>query len=158
MYHTEGYLDKETYFTKGHLWSNAIIHQGKVCYFWFVKDREAEVCAQMDIVIQEWMQRELVCALDKGHAAIGRELNRFGAKLNAGKMHLYYGQQFYSYGDEENFRSFAENGVWVYMSPDLGIVEGKCCAEYLGNQLKTVMLLAMSEGLMEQGYFLIWED
>ena len=30
--------------------------------------------------------------------------------------------------------------------------------EQLGNQLKTAMLCAMSEGRLEQGYFLLWED
>ena len=31
-------------------------------------------------------------------------------------------------------------------------------AEQLGNQLKKVMLRAMSEGRLEKGYFFLWED
>lgn len=169
MYHTEGYLDKNTYFAKGHIWGNAIVHQGNICYVWCVaaSEKEAERAdsvEETDSMVRQWVHQELVVALGKGQVSIQKEVNRFGAFMKK-KLYLYYKGHFFAGGDNNLWRCIAK-GVGVYASLTVSrlpefeqlIQSGNVTSEQMGNLLKTAMLGAMSEGRLEQGFFLLWED
>ena len=182
MYHTEGYLDKKTYFAKGHIWGNAIMHQGSICYVWCVavQEKEAE-CEESveknDSTVKQWVYQELVVALGNGQVAVQKELKRFGVFMKK-KMYLYYKGHFFTDGEDSSWQ-FVVKRVGVFVSPTVSglpefgqimqnrsVISGEqitencsdVSAEQLGNRLKTAMLRAMSEGRLEQGYFLVWED
>lgn len=177
MYHTEGYLDKQTYFTKGHIFKFAIAQGKSLCYFWCVLEKglsggEREFEARL----KKWFLQELVVQLEKGGVYIQKELNRFGNCLFKCREHygvqeepflcVYFRGQVYACGGDERvgFGRF-KGHKGVYLSPSLRsvkaimeCVEKEISLEEKGNRFKACMLRAMSEGELECGYFFLWED
>lgn len=186
MYHTEGYLDRQTYFHKGHIWSGAMVHLEHVCYVWFVAGEREECCGKrqrcagreisekeprMEARLRHWMQHELVCALERGTIAVQKELNRIGTCLGM-RVYLYYRGELFSDSGKAAYVALASAGAGVFLSQAVAKSEyvQEIVAQYkadnrtgvglehLGNDVKTSLLRAMSEGMLEQGYFLLWED
>ncbi len=177
MYHTEGYLDKQTYFTKGHIFKFAMAQGKSLCYFWCVLEKtfsggEREFEARL----KKWFLQELVVQLEKGRVYIQKELNRFGSYLMKNRecysvgevpfLCVYFQGQVYVCGGGESagFICFKEH-KGVYLSPSLRnvqeireCVEREISLEEKGNHFKACMLRAMSEGVLESGYFFLWED
>ena len=199
MYHTEGYLDKQTYLNEGHIYCKTILYQGKICYIWCVTEhmeKSRKEWKRLKKKIRRWTTWELTGSLAKGTVDVQKELNRFRAFLNsfvkdeksekeeAGGsrekrilLHLYHKNMFWGFGEGSWW--FVSNSLGLYVSEDVSnltevrrmmqqeavdITERKTkegmntTAEQLGNQLKKVMLRAMSEGRLEKGYFFLWED
>lgn len=179
MYHTEGYVDKQTYFTEGNIRSLCMEQNGRNCYFWLVQAIDMEEANRTNVrVLYNWFYQELPLLLDRGNVYIQKELNRFGdfwKKETKGErertfMYLYYHGQMYFYGGDagvcqwsvmdgigmcisgglvENDYQFTENGRKL---------ERDRCMAWLGNELQRELLKLLSEQKLEQGYFMIWED
>ncbi len=188
MRHIEGFLDKHTYFNKGHIWSFAMQQKdnGGMCYFWCVLevglDRREEELKQK---LTTWFEQELSAYLEKGSVFIQKELNRYGSLLGKGKafynvpespvLHLYFQGELYSYGAGKGGYEHFDGLSGIYLTSPLWEVAEireivmrimeehalthRClCLEEFGNCLKTKMLRAMSDEKLEKGYFLLWEE
>lgn len=127
MYHTEGYLDQNTYFAKGHIWGNAIEHQGSICYVWCVSEQKMAAEAfcheadgsvdfeRTDNAVKRWIHQELAVALGKGQVSIQKELNRFRA-FTKKKLYLYYRGHFFADGNDDLWQ-FLTKGIGIFVSP-----------------------------------------
>lgn len=157
MYHTEGYLDQNTYFTKGHIWSFQLAQGKSLCYFWCVlKEGVKENGDMFTQRLEKWFWQELAPFLEKGQLSIQRELKRLGEHLHAHKdiyglqevprLHLYFQGRMYHYGKELE-------KMWTWYN----VAEG-WEPEKAANRLKVDMLRAQSKGQLDWGYFMIWED
>ena len=157
MYHTEGYVNPNTYFTKGHVWSFQIVQGKSLCYFWCVLREEVKKKGNMFTQrLEEWFWQELAPFLEKGPLSIQRELNRLGEHFRALKeiyglqevprLHLYFQGQMYHYGIELE-QKWRQYDVPEGLEP-----------EETANRLKADMLKEQSLGLLDWGYFMIWED
>lgn len=121
MFHTEGYLDRQTYVAREHITAWSLQKEKSMCYFWCVwkepaagrDDSAGSVFLQE---IEVWFYGELVKKLGKGRAELERELERLGRWLGRGDsshkaktapfLCLYYRGQIYMYGD-------ASDGIWA---------------------------------------------
>ena len=122
MFHTEGYLDRQTYAAKEFITAWSLQKEKSMCYFWCVWKKPAgrNGSSEGSIFWQElesWFYGELVKKLGKGKAELERELERLGrrlerggsadeAKKNAPFLCLYYQGQIYTYGVEKD-------GIWA---------------------------------------------
>ena len=169
MYHTEGFLDKNTYFSKEHIWSFAMAQRGSLCLFWCVVEGENDGQDERKTALETWFLRELTHALEKGGATIQKELNRLENWLSgfdkaqkdvkSPKLYLYFQGKIYACRAEgSDFRQYREHrGVimWPYNRAD---VWDERTIEEAANDLKVSMLKTMSRGELELGYFMLWED
>lgn len=143
MYHTEGYVDEYTYFTKGHIYSFEMLQGGRNCYFWCVLPFGAEEPeGDFEYLLSGWFYQELGMLLDKGPIYTQKELNRLGeclkdyGSLHSGKGHLllclYYRNRLYFYGKEaEETCWMISGGVGVCISSEMTAVQEvmSCLAE-----------------------------
>ena len=174
MYYTEGYVDKQTYFIKGRIWSNAMMHQGNICYIWCVSDGKMEeeyldqtkecieIYNKVESALRKWIHQELSIALGNGQVAIQKEVNRFNAFWEK-KVYVYYQGHLFTSDEGSGLWQVSIMGVGVFISSTFHRFyevewSKKCTVEQLANQLKTRMLLAVSEDKIEKGYFFVWED
>ena len=158
MYHTEGYLDQKTYFTKGHIWSYQIAQGKSLCYFWCVLKEGVKEKEDMFVQrLEKWFYRELAICLEKGRVSIQRELSRLGEHLCAHKevyglqevarLHLYFQGQLYHYGVDSGEIRYQYDDMAKGLEP-----------EEAANRLNADMLKAQSLEQLDWGYFLMWED
>ncbi|MBO5347455.1 MAG: hypothetical protein J6A45_04910 [Lachnospiraceae bacterium] len=158
MYHTEGYLDQNTYFAKGHIWSFQLAQGKSLCYFWCVlKEGVKENSDMFTQRLEKWVWQELAPFLEKGQLSIQRELKRLGEHLRAHqsiyglqevpRLHLYFQGKMYHYGTELE-KMWSQHDE---MAEDLE-------PEEVANRLKVDMLREQSMGHLEWGYFMMWED
>ena len=169
MYHTESFLNKNTYFSKGHIWSFAMAQSGSLCFFWCVLESGDDGSSEIEAALANWFEQELPYFLEKGEAIIQKELNRFGEWLgrldkaqkdvNMPILYLYFKGKIYAYGSDkavfEQYKGHRGVILWPYNGE---YVRGKKTIEEAANDLKTDMLKAMSRGELELGYFMMWED
>ena len=176
MYYTDGFANEKTYFGRGHIWHFELVCDAKEYFFFCVFESESvKEPSEVERVLKLWVQQILPYALKNGVIDMQRELNRFGAWLKkwcATKadfkeptLYLIFRDNIYSNKKKE--------GVFARYRGHRGVVynkEGETCiikeelfgsdktAEEIANRLKTDMLVAMSKGMLEQGYFIIWEN
>ena len=171
MYHTEVYLNQETYFAKGHIWTRAVLHQGYICYLWYVSKMEKLEDKNVEEKMNFWLMEELGGSLKKGRIFLQKELNRLAGRLGDGALHLYYKGQFISYmQNNEKGRIFLERDRGMYMSDSLdeileehGMEKARKellqdTAERVANLWKERMLKAMIKGRLKGGYLLLWQE
>ena len=121
MYHTEGYLDRQTYVAREYITAWSLQKEKNMCYFWCVwKEPVGRKDSRTgNALVQEtesWFYKELVKKLGKGRAELERELERLGGWLQRGfRVHaapnapflcLYYRGQIYTHGEEND-------GIWA---------------------------------------------
>jgi len=198
MYHSEGYVDRQTYLAGGNIWNLRMEQDGNSCYFWYVlpagMEHPVRKC-DLKRILGDWFYQELPMALERGSVYIQKELNRFGEYLRGNLewplLYLYYNKKMYFNGkDAEEVGWNVIGGMGMCVSSEMTMaadimhsvsegnkaraeladviftgksVESKKTARYkcmakLGNDLKRSMLKALSEGKLELGFFLIWED
>ena len=171
MYHTEVYLDRTTYFSKGHIWTKVMQFQDAVCFLWCVYKEK-----KMDELVMEkrmclWMKEELASTLGKGTIFIQKALKRLAGGLDGGEVYLYYRGEFYS-GSSELQKGMViwENGKGMYGSKSVECVFTEFGMKELREELswKTVeeaaglwkmrLLKRMTQEDFEGGYVLLWEE
>ena len=178
MYHTEGYVDRQTYFTEGNIRSLCMGQNGRNCYFWLVQKGLEEKMNRKNVQsLYNWFYRELPLLLERESVYIQKELNRFGdfwKEKTGGEeqilMYLYYRGQMYFYGGDGGACQWSViDGIGMCISAGLAEngyqfteqsrkLDRKSCMAWLGNELQRELLKLFGEQKLEQGYFMIWED
>ena len=171
MYHTEVYLDRTTYFSKGHIWTKVMQFQNAVCFLWCIyKDENKD-----ELVVEQrlclWMKEELVSVLGKGTVFIQKALNRLAGGLDRGEVYLYYRGRFYSGSSElQNGMVILENGKGMYGSKSVECIFTEFGMKELREELsqktteeeaglwKKRLLKKMMQEDFEGGYVLFWEE
>ncbi len=140
MYHTEGYVDRLTYFADGHIRSFGMELKDRSCYLWCVSPQQKEGEWQRDSleeVLSKWFYQELVAVFAKGSVYVQKELNRLGAylegkgnniKLAGGKiqLYLYWSGELFIYGKQEGrLHWHVKNGIGVAVITN-GLQDKEC--------------------------------
>ena len=171
MYHTEVYLDRLTYFSKGHIWTKVMWFQGALCFLWYVYEEGNMDESVMEQRLCLWMQEELASAFGKGTLFIQKALKRLAGGLDRGEVYLYYRGQFY-FGSSELQKGMVilENGKGMYGSKAVECIFTEFGMKELRKELsqKTVeeaaglwkmrLLKRMTQEDFEGGYILLWEE
>ena len=173
MYYTDGFLNKETYFSKGHIWHLGMMWQDKRCLLCcVVEGRIKKDASEMEVLLRKWLEQELPCVLEKDTFAIQKEWKRFGTWLKkwygagmdtkAPVLYLVFGKEIYSTESEEAVFSQFKRHRGVILKPASLIGDfnesPEQSMEEMSNRWKADMLRSMSTGNLEQGYFIVWED
>ncbi len=160
MYHSEGYVDRQSYFIKGNMWNFGMEQGGRCCYFWYVMPYGTETSerkSKLVSVLPDWFHQELPVALERGGIYIQKELNRFGAYLSEAwkeaqqpdvpegwpLLYLYFNGRMYFCGkDAEEVGWSVIGGVGVCISCELTMLREtmKCLADSnaeRGNMVQT---------------------
>lgn len=168
MFHTEGFIDQDTYGAKGPIYSLAVKKDGQAWYLWCVTDKKAKKGDKgLTEILDFWLRQTLLTKGCKEGAYVQRELNRLGSYLEKSgqlngvwgeiRLFMYYQGRFYRWGDEEG-QYMAENGFQAYLSPRFTEkLEGNSL-EQLANNLELYLLKGYSTGQMGRGFFMVWED
>lgn len=171
MYYADGFLNKETCFSKGHIWHFGMVWQDKRCLLCcVVEDRIKKDASEMEAVLRKWFEQELPYALEKSE--IQKEWKRFGTWLKkwygtgmgvkSPVLYLALGKEIYSTESDEAVLSRFKGHRGVILKP-ASLIEDfdespEQSIEERANRWKADMLRAMSIGHLEQGYFIVWED
>ena len=135
MYHSEGYVDRHSYFTKDNMWSFGIEQEGRTCYFWCVTGpgtKDTKKHNGLRTVLSEWFYQELPAVLEKGSVYIQKELNRLGERLDEMLLYLYYRNKMYFHGKTAEEVDWSVIGnVGVCISFELTVLKEvmKCLSE-----------------------------
>lgn len=168
MFHTEGFIDKDTYGLRGRVYSLAAELEGQPWYLWCVVGRKAGKGDKGLLeVLEFWRKQTLLTKGCKGVAYVQRELNRLGSYLERSgqlngvwgeiRLFMYYQGTFYRWGDDDG-KYMEDNGLRAYLSPDFARrLEGDSL-ERLANNLELHLLKGYSMGQMDRGFFMVWED
>ena len=176
MYYTDGFVNEKTYFVRGHIWHFKLVCNTKEYLFCCVFESEpANEPSEVERELQLWVQQILPHALENGVMDMQRELNRFGVWLKnwcvaregfkEPTLYLIFRNNIYSNKKKEG--AFAQyrghRGVVYNKEGETFILKEELfgsdkTAEEIANRLKTDMLVAMSKGMLEQGYFILWEN
>lgn len=175
MYFTEGFVDKHTYREEGHIWRIILEHRGRWCFVWLVlKEAAKEEKQKVGSLLNQWVCRELSLSLKTHVAGIQKEVNRFGKRLEKGDISpvlcIYFDGNIFLWGTEQGTLAWFQKPLGIYLSPEVvELAEVREAWEHLTKNplvspeekvhfLKKAMLKGMSEGMLENGYFLLWED
>ena len=171
MRHIEGFVDRQTYCSEGHVWCVVLEHGGQMCYVWLILKDNAEESKRIEEMLQKWTSRELVHALEQGSVAIQREVNRFRSRF-VGRilpvLCVYYQGSIFVCDEEKGALKRFQKPWGVYIAPDVlhllteqqNLEDNRKQGgmEQQAHALNRLMLKAIREGKLEQGYFLLWED
>lgn len=184
MYHTEGFINKESYFTGGHMYSFAMGQGEQVCYFWCVLYKYTGISKRnLREGLDLWLKQTLLFELSKGSVYVQKELNRLGTYLTergmlygieeTPQLFLYAGGTLYRFGEELFVvKQKRRKGCFtrlkdscVYVSPRLwamsevkgAVKSGQCEKRELANSLEVLMCRGQSSGELERGFFMVWE-
>ncbi len=184
MYYSEGYVDRQTYVTRGHVWSLGMEFNETNCFFWCVLLWGMEKEAVLEERLSAWFYQELGKSLAKGPMYIQKELNRLGGcmKAEAPLLYLYFQNRMYFYGEDAHRASWGiQDGLGICISPEMtagkkewaflsaacekafdapyaGVEPMEERAARLGHALQKILLTNVSEGRIKQGYFFLWEE
>ncbi len=167
MHHIEGFVDGQSYFSTGHIINVTMKYEGNVCFIWLLSK---ETMAIQKVIyatqkLEEWVEEELSGSLKAGQAAIQRKMNRLRGNFigdTADVICVYYKGHIYTYGEQKGSYKGYQKPFGIYVWPKDR--EWLCKMEEYGNLpqkahcLKGLLLKALSEGKMTQGFFLLWED
>lgn len=180
MRYTEGFLNRETCLAAGHILHLQLKLEEQICLICCVSMQSLEYDAlqrKLELWLTQAAAKVLVCA---DAVEIKKELERLRACLSReGKtcmLYLIWGGHLYFVDEGKNmaekdlaernfFYEYQENGGmlaetvqgefdWKRWWQDLK----KYSWEERANRLQAVLLDAMSKGILEDGYFISWED
>lgn len=163
MYWTEGFLNQETYFAEGHIQKAAVRRNGAWCMVWCVGARELPGGLLVD-----WLKQEMV--LQKGKETVQRKLQRLQNVVKTfqkeAMLHLFCDGRIYTLGAAEpvlaQYKEHRGCILVLYGETERAAFETAAfeekSMEETANAWKRNMLLAMSAGSLQEGYFLLWED
>jgi hypothetical protein len=153
MYYTDGFLDENTYDSRGHIWHFGMKINGKECLFCCViEETIGKTCEEVEVILKRWFQQEIASTMKKDHSAIKKELLRFKVWLKN-----WYGPR----SDVNVPILFLDIGGRIYTSNSskdrIFEYRGDKSIEEVANAIRRDMLVAHSQGKMERGYFIMWE-
>lgn len=166
MYHAEGYLDRQTYFTRERITSLVIEKEKSICYFWCVWKAPMQNPGDVK-ALKTWFYGKLAPQLDGGAMTIRKELERFGSMGLKTPLLLCLSFQgnIYTWGEEKNgiWRFQGNRGLYLWTDPlylraEEALQRRYDTLEEQANSLQAGFLKSMSEGQLEQGFYFVWED
>lgn len=177
MLHAEAYVDEHTYFHKGRIFWLGMQYQTYMCSAWCVcLSLPLEKKAVFEKVFSDWFYRQLTLSLEKGALEIQREVDRFGGFLENSRpldeppfVCLYFRGRLYTFGDTTDkvyvwgkhgglCLGRLQEGAVTQSLQDIFQQQKTESLEEMANMLKNDMLSALQQGMLKQGYFLLWED
>ena len=185
MYHTEGFVNKHTINMKEHIIMLALEEKGCPWYLWCVLKKTIADTDVLKQVLSFWLRHTLLTNGCSNETSAQRELNRLGGylqNLEASKMDIedvrlfmYYQGKLYGWENESAFRGESaqdrttyrkiSEGIYGFVSEE-GLWEDYnkhrkkeyIKVEELANMWEMSLVEACSNGIVEDGFFFIWED
>ncbi|MCD8326087.1 MAG: hypothetical protein LUC90_05200 [Lachnospiraceae bacterium] len=173
MYHTEGYIDKESVDSSSHMISLAGKLQYKDVLVWAVW-QEAPEARQYQERLRQWLVGELGAAGSVTPGQINREMLRISSSLNC-SLYLYYDKKLYRAGEqaaESEYYIGSSLGVCVHREGGREeFLKEHCCEEsctgelstkeidpaLLGNVWQKNIMDCVMEDSLSYAYFMLWE-
>lgn len=180
MFHAEFYMDRHTYFCKDHIFWLGLRQRGQLCCAWCVFQVFDRACRrEFEKVFSDWFYRGLALALARGAMEIQKEIGRFGgflentmSKYGIGEafgLCVCFGGQIYGYQEKEEAEYLLEQNRGLYLGniaeealrqsmKRVYEADKALTGEEAANHLRSHMLAMANQGMLENGYFLLWEE